>query len=182
VSTRHCVACGAPLAPGRPATCAACGTVDWGNAKPCAAALVVHDGKLLLVRRAHDPWRGAWCAPSGFCDGPEHPVAAAEREAREEAGVDVRVTGYLGTWIDPYDDDPAATGVDVVSVAYFHATLLGEPDAVRVDEAEASEVGWFEPDALPSPLAPVGSGRAIYAAWRAAVEAGELVTPLRDRR
>lgn len=180
----HCRSCGTVLPAGRPATCSACGTVDWRNAKPCAAALVVHGGRLLLLRRAHEPWRGAWCAPSGFCDGAEHPVATAERETSEEVGLAVRVTGYLGTWVDPYHDDPAAAdddGVDLVSVAYYHAVPVGDPGSLRLEPAEASEARWFGPCELPAPLAPTGNGPRIYAAWRAALEADALVTPLRDR-
>lgn len=29
----------------------------------------------MLVRRAHEPWNGLWCAPSGFCEHDEHPIA-----------------------------------------------------------------------------------------------------------
>lgn len=182
---RFCPACGAPLAAAPPTTCEACGTALWANAKPCAAALVVDpEGRVLLTRRAHAPWLGRWCAPSGFCDGPEHPIAAAEREAREEAGLAVRVTGYLGTWVDPYADEPAGADAELVSVAYYHAVLDG-PSRARpvphVDPAEASEAGWFAPDALPAPLAPTGSGPAIYAAWRDALAAGDLAGTLRDR-
>lgn len=93
----------------------------------------------------------------------------------------IRVIGHLGTWIDPYDDDPLAAEGELVSVAYYHAVLAGE-EVVRVDPAEASEAGWFEPDALPRPLAPSGNGERIFAAWRAALAAGELVSPLRDVR
>ena len=45
----------------------------------------------MLVRRAHEPWRGAWDVPGGFCGPREHPTDAAEREVREETGLAVRV-------------------------------------------------------------------------------------------
>ena len=99
---RHCSACGGWIGERAPVACAACGTRHWLNAKPAAAALVVAEGRLLLTRRAIEPWRGLWCAPSGFCDGDEHPAACAVREAGEEAGIRVRVVGYLGHWVDEY--------------------------------------------------------------------------------
>jgi hypothetical protein len=43
-----------------------------------------------------------------------------------------------------------------------------------------SAFGWFEPDALPEPLAPPGNGTRIYGAWREALTAGRLETPLVD--
>ena len=133
-----------------------------------AGALVVADGKLLLLRRSIDPWRGAWCAPGGFCDEGEDLASAVVRETREEAGIEIEVTGYLGQWVDEYrpgsdeGDDPT-----YACVSYFHARVVGEARP-QADGVEMSEWGWFEPDALPQPLAPApGNGAAIYAAWRA---------------
>lgn len=178
---RFCAFCGGRIARRAPVACPGCGGRHWLNAKPAAAALVVHESRLLLLRRGIEPWRGEWCAPGGFCDGDEHPIAAAEREALEEAGLRVRVTGYLGHWIDEYgpgSDD----GVDPehVAVSYYHARVVGSPE-LRVDAAEMLEGGWFPPDGLPEPLAPAGNGERIYAAWRDALEAGRLDTPLPDR-
>ena len=97
---RFCSACGAPIAEIAPVACASCGAEHWLTASRAAAALVVHEGRLLLTRRALEPWFGLWCAPSGFCDGPEHPATTAERETLEEVGLRVHVTGYLGHWVD----------------------------------------------------------------------------------
>ena len=174
--TRFCSACGAPLATAPPTTCAACGHAHWANAKPCAAALVLDDaGRVLLARRAHAPWLDLWCAPSGFCDGPEHPIAAAEREALEETGIKAEVTGYLGTWVDPYADE-AEEADEHVSVQYFAARLVGDalPHLAR---DEISEARWFALDAVPAELAPPRT----LAAALAALAAGPLVTPLPDR-
>ena len=164
-----------------PAACSACGVQHWLNTKPAAAALVVHDGLLLLTRRAIDPWRGMWCAPSGFCDGDEHPIACAEREAFEEARVRVRVVGYLGHWIDEYlPGAPGGVEPQYCAVSYYHAVPLEEPRAVH-DGHEVAEVAWFAPDDLPADVSPPGSGRRIYSAWREAFRAGRLETPLPDR-
>ncbi len=164
-----------------PAACSACGVQHWLNTKPGAGALVVHDGRLLLTRRAIDPWRGMWCAPSGFCDGDEHPIACAEREALEEAAVRVRVVGYLGHWIDEYlPGEPGGVEPQYCAVSYYHAVPLGEPRAVH-DGNEVVEVAWFAPDELPADVSPPGNGPRIYSAWREAFSAGELETPLRDR-
>jgi 8-oxo-dGTP diphosphatase len=132
-------------------------------------AMIVHDGKLLMQRRAIEPWLGAWCVPGGFCDEGEDAESAAVREAYEEAGVRIELTGYLGQWVDLYrpgtddGDDPA-----YCCVSYFHARVVGSPEP-RVDGVESDEVGWFAPDELPRPLAPPGNGERIYAAWRTSV-------------
>jgi ADP-ribose pyrophosphatase YjhB (NUDIX family) len=179
---RFCPECGAKLASGFPVTCASCGREHWRNAKPAAAGLVVREGQLLLVKRAHDPWRGAWCAPSGFCDGGEHPIHAAEREILEEAGVRARIIGFLGVWVGTYSDDLTATDAEFVSVAYYHAEVLDGGEA-SPDGFETVEVGWFPLDLLPpaETLAPPDRFPDVIAALRIAHQAGQLVTPLLDR-
>jgi 8-oxo-dGTP diphosphatase len=178
---RFCSSCGASIGAPAPIACRGCGAMHWGNAKPCAAALVVRDGKLLLTKRAIEPWLGLWCAPSGFCVGDEHPINAAEREALEETGVQVRVTGHLGIWIDEYASATAAgDDADHVAVAYYHAIPVGTETTAH-DPAEVAEVSWFAPDDLPRDRAPPVNGARIFAAWRAAYEAGDLTTRLRDR-
>jgi ADP-ribose pyrophosphatase YjhB (NUDIX family) len=175
----HCRACGAPLAPGRPAICERCGRHDWGNAKPCAAALVVRDGLVLLTRRAQPPWQGLWCAPSGFCDGGEHPIETAERELREEAGLEGRVVGYLGTWVTPYADDPAVAD-EHVSVQYY-AALARTPGDGLADPAEVSELGWFPIGSPPLDVAPADVLPVALAALQAALAGPGIETPLPDR-
>jgi ADP-ribose pyrophosphatase YjhB (NUDIX family) len=166
----------------RPCSAALAVDDNWRNAKPAAAGLVVREGRLLLVRRAHDPWRGAWCAPAGFCDGAEHPILAAEREIFEESGVRARVVGFLGVWTDDYGEPAGVDASEWISVAYYHAEALddgaGSPDGV-----ETAEVRWFPWGDLPPAhdLAPPRSFPRVLDAWRVASRAGQTVTPLLDR-
>ena len=123
---RFCSHCAAPLPSPPPVTCRSCDTSHWLDAKPCAGALVARGGKLMLVRRAHEPWRGAWDVPGGFCGPREHPADAAEREVREETGLAVRVGSVLGMWIDTYA--PEGKDADKVTLnIYFHATAGPAP-------------------------------------------------------
>jgi ADP-ribose pyrophosphatase YjhB (NUDIX family) len=145
--------------------CAACGREHWQNAKPCANALVVQDGGLLLVRRAHAPWRGSWCAPGGFCGAGEHPIDAAEREVYEETGLRVRAVRFVGIWLDRYCDPDETGEAETISVAYYEAEPVGGPET-RPDAAEVSELRWFPLDRLPSDLAPPGTLRAVVDAWQ----------------
>ena len=179
---RFCWSCGAALASAPPVECAACGRQHWRNASPAAAGLVTRDDRLLLVRRALEPWRGAWCAPAGFCDGDEHPIATAEREIYEESGVRARVVGFLGIWTDEYGNPAPDEEPELISVAYYNAKPLDEAAGVP-DPAETSEVGWFSFDALPpaGDLAPPKSFPRALAAWRKAHASGAIVTPLFDR-
>src|SRR4051812_42696694 len=161
---RFCSACGAALPSPPPVACAACGAEHWRNAKPCANAIVARpDGRILLTRRAHAPWRDLWCAPGGFCDHDEDPRDAAARETLEETGVAIRVGPILGIWIDAYSADPEDADADSISVAYFAAEAIGEEG--EPDAAEVSEQRWFEPGELPRELAPPGTLESVLEAW-----------------
>lgn len=175
--TLHCSACGDVLPTGPPVTCPACGAEHWRNAKPCAGALVMRDGRLLLARRSMEPWLGWWDIPGGFCEEGEHPILAAAREAEEETGVGVEVTGFLGLWLDRYPDPADPDAVTTLN-AYYHA--VAGPDVGVPDPAETSEIGWFAADDLP-PVAFPAHTEAVLAAWREAVRDGRTVTPLPDR-
>jgi ADP-ribose pyrophosphatase YjhB (NUDIX family) len=165
---RFCSHCAAPLPAPPPVICPACDTSHWLDAKPCAGALVSRAGRLLLVRRAHEPWKGAWDVPGGFCGLREHPRDAAAREVREETALEVEVEGVIGMWIDSYA--PEGDDADKITLnIYFHAIVSGSGET-HVDPREVAEAGWFAPDQLPEPLAFPGHLPAVLRAWRASLE------------
>jgi ADP-ribose pyrophosphatase YjhB (NUDIX family) len=120
-------------------TCPSCGYVHFVDPKLVVAVLAHRHGKVLLHRRTMNPGRGRWTFPSGFVDAGEVVEAAAIREAREETNADVELTGLLGVF--------SAEGERIVLVAY-EGVVLNE-DIYVGDEAESSEVGWFDPAHLP---------------------------------
>ncbi|MGH2934830.1 MAG: NUDIX hydrolase [Gaiellaceae bacterium] len=177
---RFCSSCGVEIGVRAPARCPSCGKDHWLNASPAACALIVHENRLLLTRRAIAPWRGLWCAPGGFCDGPEHPLRCAEREAYEETGMKIRVVGYLGHWISDYSTpSDAASEPEHCAVSYYHAVAL-EVGSAAAAEAEVAEIEWFLADELPTDLAPPADAPHIYAAWLDAVRRDATRTPLPD--
>lgn len=167
---RFCSQCASPLPGPPPVTCPTCDTSHWQDAKPCAGALVARGGRLLLVRRAHEPWLGYWDIPGGFCGPREHPADAAAREVREETGLAVRVGAVLGMWIDTYAPDGDDTDKVTLNI-YFHATADADAQTV-IDPTEVAEIGWFAPDELPETLAFPGHSMAVLGAWREAIDSG----------
>jgi 8-oxo-dGTP diphosphatase len=137
--------------------CTACGQVQYNNSKPCAGALVVEAGRLLLIRRGIDPFKGWWDIPGGFLDPGEHPEDGAIREVREETGLDVRLMSSFGIFMDTYGDEDTYT---------LNLMYLAEPVGGSIQPADdAVEIGWFAPDELPDQIA-FQNGQLVVEAWR----------------
>ena len=120
--------------------CPQCGWIHFVDPKVAAAVLIEQNGRVLLVRRANEPFRGLWTLPAGFINGGEDPAEAAARECLEETGLNVRVTRVL----DIISGREHPRGADFIIV--YQASVMGgelKPD----DDADAAE--WFERGNLP---------------------------------
>lgn len=123
--------------------CPQCAWIHFSDPKVAAAVLVEQDGRVLLVRRINEPYRGLWTLPAGFVDAGEDPARAAERECLEETGLSVRVKRVL----DVIAGREHESGADFI-IAYQGEVVSGTLSPG--DDADA--VDWFTRDKLP-PLA-----------------------------
>jgi ADP-ribose pyrophosphatase YjhB (NUDIX family) len=112
---------------------------------------------VLLARRAHHPFRGAWDVVGGFVGEGEHPVDGLRREVREETGLDFEVGPLLGIWMGDY------AGRATLNLFWRGRLAAGEPHAAD----DVSELRWFPRDGLPQPseLAFDGLIAAVLRAW-----------------
>ncbi len=95
------------------------------------------DLKVLLIKRALEPFQGRWALPGGFVRMDESLEDAARRELQEEAGVRPNLLEQLYTFGAP-DRDPRDR---VVTVTYFALVKLTDH---RVQAAtDAKEAAWF---------------------------------------
>jgi ADP-ribose pyrophosphatase YjhB (NUDIX family) len=60
-----------------------------------AAAVVIHDGRVVLIRRAKAPSAGEWSIPGGAVELGESVEEALRREVREETGLEIVVGRFL---------------------------------------------------------------------------------------
>lgn len=96
---------------------------------------------VVLIERLNPPH--GWALPGGFVDGGESLEAAAIREAKEETGLDVRLSRQFHTYSDP-KRDPRFHTVSTVFLATATGTLMAGDDA--------GQVRLFHRDRLPDNL------------------------------
>lgn len=140
----YCTVCGSPRLVERylgHRRCEACGTTRWRNPLPVAEAVIVRDGRVLLIQRGDvERSPGKWTVPGGFIGLGETPPAAAAREAVEEAGVTARFIGLATT--PRRLPTPDGRGHMLLS---FLAAAEGDPRPGH----EVASVRWCAPDEVP---------------------------------
>ena len=113
-----------------------------GPAPTVDVVILLPGDEVVLVERRFPP--AGWALPGGFVDEGESLEEAAVREAREETGLEVRLTDLLYVYSDPHRDPRRHT-----LSAVFLGDASGTP-AAGDDAARARAFGWGE---LPAPLA-----------------------------
>lgn len=116
--------------------CGDCGYIAYENPKIVAGAVVSHDGKILLCRRAIQPRLGFWTLPAGYLELHEQPEQGAMREVREEACAHIVLEGLIGIY--------TVTRLSQVQM-FFRARFAGPPDFAAGEETlEAALFDWAD--------------------------------------
>jgi ADP-ribose pyrophosphatase YjhB (NUDIX family) len=141
---RFCPVCGSSLASrrvkeGEPErlVCELCEYVFYLDPKVAACTICMHEGGVVLLRRAIEPERGKWVFPGGFVDRGEAVADAAVRETLEEVNLRVSLVGILDVYSFP--------GSAVVVVVYAADPVGGTLKAGD----ECLEVRTFPPESIP---------------------------------
>lgn len=119
--------------------CQECGWVNYLQLKVTAGVLIEEDNKILLVKRALEPWKGYWYLPAGYVEEDEHPKSAAEREGFEETNLEIHAGHIVNIFY--YDDDPRGNGLLIL----FEGTVKG--GELKVCQ-EAQEIRYFDRDEI----------------------------------
>jgi len=98
VKFRYCPRCGEQqLQPNdaKSFVCSACGFVYYHATAAVVAAIIEYDGKIILTKRAHEPYKGMLSLPGGFVDYGESLEGALLREMQEELNLTITAPSYL---------------------------------------------------------------------------------------
>ena len=104
-----CSQCGSPCAERVPdgddrprSVCGGCGTIHYQNPRIVVGAMVLHEGALLICRRAIRPREGFWTCPGGFMECEESMAQTEARETWEEACASVAVKDLYAMYNLPH--------------------------------------------------------------------------------
>ncbi len=139
---------------------------------------VVHEGRLLMVRRASRRGHGNWQVPGGFIEPDETIEAAVVREVAEEAGVQAEVIGVLGIrsrynpdngnsiyvvlLLRPISGEPTPDGHEVDQARYFTLEEIQALEQVPPINLEVAKRALAAEQQLLAPVKVDGPTGAIY--------------------
>jgi 8-oxo-dGTP diphosphatase len=103
-----------------------------------SSAILIRNGRMLLIRRKNPPSLDMYAFPGGRAEAGESPDQTALREFEEETGIIARAPLLFATY-DLHSENPGR---------HFHLSVfLVEADAEAIAEArdDAADAGWFTP-------------------------------------
>lgn len=107
-------------------------------------AVVIEEGKVLLVKRKYPPKKGKWAIPGGSVNLGETLQAAAEREVKEETGLDIKAGEPFHTF-DLIEEDSSGNIRFHYVIVDLHADFVS--GTIHPDD-DVSDAGWFGPEEI----------------------------------
>src|SRR5262245_3454415 len=117
-----------------------CGFVFYLDPKVAVGTIIGSeaDNRIVLVKRAIEPGYGKWVFPGGYVDRGEEIREAAIREAREEAGLEVR----LDRLINVYSYSGRVPVIIVFAAKRIGGQLAVDDEGLEIREFAPEEIPW----------------------------------------
>lgn len=103
--------------------------------------VIIKKGKILLIKRKNEPFKGKWALPGGFVEYGEKVEAAVIREIKEETGLVTKIKDIIGIYSDP-NRDPRG---HIVTIVFLLDIINGKLKAAD----DATEVKFFNLNKIP---------------------------------
>jgi len=117
--------------------CSSCHWTYYPYVALTVTAIIIHGSKVLLVKRAREPYKGTWMFPAGFVDFGEYPLDTIKREVKEETDLTVKKACLMD--IFQIEDDPRSPG----HFCFFYQVEVMD-GCLKTDKEENQDIGWFE--------------------------------------
>lgn len=131
--------------------CENCNFIFYQDPKPTVGVFIVENNKVLLAKRAVEPFKGWWDSIGGFMEEGETPQETAVRETKEETGLDIELLEILGVGKDNYAGQPI---VPIAFIGKINSGKMKPGDDVK-------ELRWFLLNKLPSNIAFKGNKKVL---------------------
>ena len=129
---------------------------------PCVGAVIRDEtGRILLIKRGHEPGKGLWSVPGGRIEPGETDQQAVVREVREETGLEVECGPLLGAI-----DRPGMSGT-ILQISDYRAVVTGGELTAGDDAADARWLTVQEASELDSTGKVTGGLLTILRSWGA---------------
>jgi 8-oxo-dGTP diphosphatase len=125
--------------------------------------VVIHESRVLLIRRGNPPLEGRWSIPGGLLEVGETIAQGIERELREETGVKVRVVDLIEIYEKVMRDEENEPQYHFVILDYGCEFVEGIARA----GGDATEVLWASEQQLDSLALTGAASRVIRKAFAA---------------
>jgi 8-oxo-dGTP diphosphatase len=108
------------------------------------SAAIVHDGKVLIVRRDRPPADGVYTLPGGLVEAGETLIEAVTREVREETALTIAPVALAGHREVITQDSDGKFERHFVILCFASQLISGTP----VANDEIAEILWLDPAEL----------------------------------
>ncbi len=121
--------------------CPECG--NFTNRGVSVDAVIIKDGRVLLIKRGTEPFKGYWGTPGGYVGWDETVEETVKREVKEETNLEVIGVKLVGIY-----SSPKRHPKQVINVVY-----LVEVEGKLKPRDDAAEAKWILLDEIPEELA-----------------------------